>query len=63
MEDDPTLKEFFNKNEFCGYFRFSSKTGFNVSESMKNLIRIIIKRIIFNLSEFKFLFLIEKVLL
>ena len=22
MEDDPTLKEFVNKNEFCGYFRF-----------------------------------------
>ena len=44
FEDDPSLQEFAKINEFCGCFRASSKTGYNVDESMKYLIRIIIKR-------------------
>ena len=45
FEDDSSLEEFNKRNEFCGYFRTSAKTGVNVAESMKYLIRIIIKRI------------------
>ena len=44
FEDDPSLQEFAEINGFCGCFRTSSKTGYNVDESMKYLIRIIIKR-------------------
>ena len=44
-ENDPTLQIFAKNNGFCGAFRTSSKTGFNVDESMEYLIRIIIKRI------------------
>ena len=44
FEDDPSLQEFANNNEFCGAFRTSSKTGFNVCESMEYLIRNIIRR-------------------
>ena len=42
--DDPSLQEFANDNGFCGAFRTSSKTGFNVVESMEYLIKNIIKR-------------------
>ena len=45
FEDDPSLEEFAKINGFCGCFRTSSKTGFNVDESMRYLIRIIIKRL------------------
>ena len=44
FEDDPSILEFAKNNEFCGAFRTSSKTGFNVCESMEYLIRNIIKR-------------------
>ena len=44
FEEDPSLQEFAKKYEFCGAFRTSAKTGYNVSESMEYLIRNIIKR-------------------
>ena len=44
FEVDPSLQTFAIENEFCGAFRTSAKTGFNVSESMEYLIRNIIKR-------------------
>ena len=43
-ENDPTLQEFANSNEFCGSFRTSAKTGLNISESMEYLIKNIVKR-------------------
>ena len=43
-KDDTQLKEFAEKNEFCGQFRASAKTGVNINESMEYLIREIIKR-------------------
>ena len=39
------LEEFALQNGFCGAFRTSSKTGFNVNESMEFLINNIIERI------------------
>jgi len=44
FKDDPSLQKFANKNKFCGAFRTSAKTGFNVCESMEYLIKNIIKR-------------------
>ena len=44
FKDDSSLQKFANKNKFCGAFRTSSKTGFNVCESMEYLIRNIIQR-------------------
>ena len=38
------LKEFASNNGFCGAFRVSAKTGFNVNESMEYLINNIIER-------------------
>ena len=43
-EEDPSLQEFAQNNEFCGCFRTSAKTGLNISESMEFLIKAIIKR-------------------
>ena len=43
-EEDPSLQEFAQTNEFCGCFRTSAKTGLNISESMEYLIKTIIKR-------------------
>ena len=43
-EEDPSLQEFAQNNEFCGCFRTSAKTGLNISESMEYLIKAIIKR-------------------
>ena len=39
------LKYFASNNGFCGAFRVSAKTGFNVNESMEYLINNIIERI------------------
>ena len=44
QDNNQELREFAINNEFCGYFRTSAKTGFNISESMEFLIRNIIKR-------------------
>ena len=44
VENDPSLQEFANNNEFCGCFRTSAKTGLNISESMEYLIKNIVKR-------------------
>ena len=45
QDNNQELREFAINNEFCGYFRTSAKTGFNISESMELLIRNIIKRL------------------
>ena len=42
--ENAELQEFAQKNEFCGSFRTSAKTGVNISESMEYLIKAIIKR-------------------
>ena len=44
FKEDPSLQKFAKKNKFCGAYRTSAKTGFNVSESMEYLIKNIIKR-------------------
>ena len=44
MQEDDTLEQFVKENEFCGCFRTSAKTGYNISESMEFLIKTIIKR-------------------
>ena len=38
------LKYFASKNGFCGAFRVSAKTGYNVNESMEYLINNILER-------------------
>ena len=38
------LKDFALKNGFCGAFRVSAKTGYNVNESMEYLINNILER-------------------
>ena len=43
-ENIDELKDFASKNGFCGAFRVSAKTGFNVNESMEYLINNIIER-------------------
>ena len=43
-KEDPSLQKVANNNGFCGCFRVSAKTGYNVNESMEYLIRNIIKR-------------------
>ena len=43
-EEDPSLQEFAQTNEFCGCFRTSAKTGLHISDSMEFLIKAIIKR-------------------
>ena len=42
--ENAELQEFAQKNDFCGSFRTSAKTGINISESMEYLIKAIIKR-------------------
>ena len=42
--ENSELQEFAQKNDFCGSFRTSAKTGVNISESMEYLIKAIIKR-------------------
>ena len=42
--ENAELQEFAQKNDFCGSFRTSAKTGVNISESMEYLIKAIIKR-------------------
>ena len=44
MQEDDTLEQFAKEYEFCGCFRTSAKTGYNISESMEFLIKTIIKR-------------------
>ncbi len=44
MREHDTLEQFAKENEFCGCFRTSAKTGYNISESMEFLIKTIIKR-------------------
>ena len=43
-EEDDSLQEYSTSNEFCGCFRTLAKTWLNISESMKFLIKNIIKR-------------------
>ena len=38
------LNKFAKDNDFCGCFRTSAKTGFNIKESMDFLIKLIIQR-------------------
>jgi len=42
--DDWRLKEFAEKNEFCGCFRTSAKTGVNINEAIEFIIKTIIYR-------------------
>lgn len=42
--NDSCLESFAQRNEFCGCFKTSAKTGYNISESMEFLIKNIIKR-------------------
>ena len=39
-----TLNQFAKDNEFCGCFRTSAKTGFNIKESMDFFIKLIIQK-------------------
>ena len=43
-ENISDLNDFASKNGFCGAFRASAKTGYNVDESMEYLINNIIER-------------------
>ena len=43
--ENSEYQDFAQKNDFCGSFRTSAKTGFNISESMQYLIGTLIKRI------------------
>ena len=43
-ENISDLNDFASKNGFCGAFRTSAKTGYNVNESMEYLINNIIER-------------------
>ena len=38
------LNQFAKANDFCGCFRTSAKTGYNIKESMDFLIKLIIQR-------------------
>ena len=42
--ENSELRDFAQKNDFCGCFRTSAKAGINISESMEYLIKSIIKR-------------------
>ena len=44
MSKDSQFEEFANSNGFCGCFKTSAKTGFNINESMEFLIKNIIQR-------------------
>ena len=39
-----TLNQFAKDNEFCGCFRTSAKTGFNIKEAMDFFIKLIIQK-------------------
>ena len=43
-DGEENLEQFAKDNGFCGWFRTSAKTGYNISESIGFLIKLIIQR-------------------